>query len=279
VEPVSTRPALPTCYRHPDRETRLACPPCGRPACVECLEAGLEGSDPQRPACPECAAQRRDVAAAPAGTGGGAPVAFAILVIAVVVFVGGWLLPELWQRGVLAGAQINERVAAGEYYRLVTAAFLHAGLTHILFNMWALYLFGPPLERQVGSLPFAALYFSSAVTGGALYFLLGGPGVAVGASGAIFGLFGAWVAGFWRNRHAPGARQALHQLFVLLAINAALPLAVPAIAWEAHLGGFLAGVAIVTLWAGAAGRPEHGARRIALAVAVGVLALVAVITA
>jgi membrane associated rhomboid family serine protease len=142
--------------------------------------------------------------------------------------------------------------------------------------MWALYAFGPQLERQVGGAPFAALYVSSALAGGALFYLLGGAGAAVGASGAIFGLFGAWLAASYRGRHTLAGAAGLRQLLVLLAINLALPLVFPAIAWQAHLGGLAAGVAITTLW-GSPRLRANTAGRTAVAAAVGVGALVAVI--
>jgi rhomboid protease GluP len=211
----------------------------------------------------------------PAG-GGRAPVTFALLAACVAVFAIGFLSPEAQRSLFLQGAQFNQAVAAGEWYRLFSAAFLHAGLMHILFNMYALYLFGPPLEREVGSLPFAALYVASALAGAAAYFASGSPAPAVGASGAIFGLFGAWLAASLRNRHTIAGQAGLRQLLVLLGINLALPLILPNIAWEAHLGGLAAGFAIVTVWMSLATRRQAAMLRSVVAAGVALLALGAV---
>lgn len=273
---------LPTCYRHPDRETRLACAACGRPACVECVQRADTG-----PLCRDCAAVAADgapgageVPPAPRARTA-APVAFTVLGASVAIHMLTLLAPAVWQEVFLRGAQINEAVAAGEWYRLVSAAFLHseAGLTHILFNMFALYLFGPQIERQAGSVAFAALYLASAVSGGAAFYLLNPGGIAVGASGAIFGLFGAWLAASVRTRHTPAGRAGLRQLLFLLAINLALPLFVPRIAWEAHLGGLAAGFLIALAWFPLARTPRAEVLRTLVAGGVGVGALALVLLA
>jgi membrane associated rhomboid family serine protease len=147
-------------------------------------------------------------------------------------------------------AQSNQAVAAGEWWRLFTPIFLHApGIMHIAFNMYALWILGPQIERGVGSWPFAAAYLASAGVGGAFFYFLGDPIVpAVGASGAIFGLFGIWFNWALRRRHTRYGRYLLNQILVLLVINAAIPFLVPGIAWEAHLGGLIAGFAISEAW-------------------------------
>lgn len=270
---------IPTCYRHPDRETRLACSNCERPVCVECARQAPVGQK-----CPECANPRgregtvRADQLAAAGRAG-APVTSTILALCVGIYVLGMLSEGLGTAVFQLGAQVNPAVAAGEWYRLFTAAFLHspAAITHILFNMFALYLFGPQLERQAGSVPFAALYVSAAVSGGAVFYLLNPGGVAVGASGAIFGLFGAWLAAAFRNRHTAAGAAGLRQLLLLLGINAVLPFVVPAIAWEAHLGGLVAGFAIASAWLPVARRARPGLARTLVAAGVGGGALLLVI--
>lgn len=271
---MDTETSLPTCYRHPDRETRLACSACGRPACIDCVQAAAVGQK-----CIDCAKPEggsRVITAPQIRRTSGAPVTLGILVVCVAVF----LMQSLGVVGALLtgyGAQINAAVRMGEWWRLFTSAFLHANLTHILFNMWALWVFGPELERRAGSVPFAALYLSSAVAGGAVFFLLGSRGPAVGASGAIFGLFGAWIAEAVRNRHTLAGRANLNQLLVLLGINAALPLLIPNIAWQAHLGGLVAGFGIVLLWGAFARRSAQAPTRTLIAGAVGVAALALVV--
>jgi membrane associated rhomboid family serine protease len=270
---VEIETGLPTCYRHPDRETRLSCSSCGRPTCVDCVRSAAVGQK-----CVDCAAPQgrsKVIRARDIRQTTGAPVTTAILAICIGVFVLGLLGGRNVSRMlVLFGAQINEAVAEGEWWRLFTSAFLHGNVMHILFNMWALYAFGPDLERREGSAAFAALYLSSAVAGGAAYyFLASGQGLAVGASGAIFGLFGAWLAAAFRSRHTSAGRASLNQLLILLGINAALPLLVPSIAWQAHLGGLVAGFLVGLAW-GTVGesRTREPARTVAAA-AVGLVAL------
>ncbi|MPZ88349.1 MAG: rhomboid family intramembrane serine protease, partial [Nitriliruptorales bacterium] len=188
-----------------------------------------------------------------------APVSFWIIVACVGIFVLSMTVPGVTR----AGFQANQLVAQGEWWRLLSAAFLHGSVLHIAFNMYALYLFGPQIERQVGSVPFLSLYLGSALAGGAAYYLAyvlqtGAVNPAVGASGAIFGLFGATLAGAYRGRTTAAGRAGLRQLLVLLGINLALPLVVPAIAWQAHLGGLVAGVLVAFSWIAAPSRRGTG---------------------
>jgi rhomboid protease GluP len=174
-------------------------------------------------------------------------------------------------------AQVNALVAAGEWWRIFTPVLLHAGLTHILFNMWALWVLGPQVERGVGTGPFVALYLACAGVGGAFAFYLGGPfDVGVGASGAIFGLFGVWLSWAFHKRNSAWGRAILSQLGFLLLINAALPLFVSTISWQAHLGGLLAGFLIAEIWRRIQG-PNAQALRAAVAGSVAILAAISVI--
>lgn len=247
-----------TCYRHPDRATRLACSNCGRPICVECSHDAAVGQK-----CPECAKPegrgqvidaRRTVASSQA-----TPLVVGLIAVNVGIFLLGLLSATIDRELFLGGAQFNETVrisrtevilgiAGGEWWRAFTATFLHGSIMHVLFNMWALWLFGPVLERRFGTSAFATLYVASGLTGSAAYYLLGGLAPAVGASGAIFGLFGALFAASYRQRHTVAGRAVFGQLGVLLAINLALPFLVPNIAWQAHVGGLVAGAAIAFAW-------------------------------
>ncbi|CAN5140737.1 rhomboid family intramembrane serine protease [soil metagenome] len=268
-----------TCYRHPDRETRLSCSSCARPVCVDCVRSAAVG---QR--CPDCAAPqgRARVITAADIRGGGvsrAPVSIALIAVSAGVFALTLVPSDLGRLLYAYGAQANGAVEAGQWWRLLTAAFLHQGLLHIGFNMWALYVFGPALEQRVGSLPFAALYLSAAVAGGALFLLLG-TGVAVGASGAIFGLFGAWLAVFTRSRNTVAGRAVFQQLVTLLVINLALPLVIPNIAWQAHVGGLVTGFVVSSAWlAPALQEPHRALPRALVAVLPGLLALAVVLGA
>ena len=174
-------------------------------------------------------------------------------------------------------AQINVALEAGEWWRLFSPVLLHASFMHILFNMWALWILGPQIERGVGTWPFVGLYLASAAVGGAFVFLLGDPNtIAVGASGAIFGLFGVWFNWAVRRRNTLYGRALLRQIGFLLLINAAIPLFVPTIAWEAHLGGLIAGFAIGEIWSRIRGG-NAPALRTAVGVAVSVLAILVVL--
>jgi membrane associated rhomboid family serine protease len=203
--------------------------------------------------CPECAQPegRHKVITAQTlrqGVRRAAPVTFTLLFINLGLFVLGEADPEIGQRLFAEGAQQADLIRAGEWWRAATSMFLHASLAHVGFNMWALYLFGPALERRYGSLPFTLLYLTAGLGGSALYHLVGRDNPAVGASGAIFGLMGALIVTLYQQRHTPMARAILSQLMLLLAINLALPLMIANIAWEAHLGGLIAGAAVAVAW-------------------------------
>jgi membrane associated rhomboid family serine protease len=135
-------------------------------------------------------------------------------------------------------------IAAGQYWRLFTSMFLHANLIHVGLNAYALYLFGTIVERELGRLRFALIYFTTGLLAGAVSYALGAPNVvAIGASGAIFGVFGAFFAYNLRRRHQALAAARLRQLFFLLAINLFLGFSIPGIDWRAHVGGFVGGLA------------------------------------
>jgi membrane associated rhomboid family serine protease len=172
-----------------------------------------------------------------------------LLVAMVVVFALGTIDDDLGSAILNNAAQVNELIRAGEWWRVLSATMLHGNLTHLLFNGYALYALGVQLERGVGSAPFAALYIASALAGGIAFLVTSSHPVAVGASGAIFGLFGAWFAASWVNRDTPQGRAGVSQFGLLLLINLALPLFVPNIAWQAHVGGLVAGALIGLGWA------------------------------
>lgn len=268
---MDTGTLLPTCYRHPDRETRLACSNCGRPVCVECVRTADVGQRCLECAAPAPGAQVLDMEDVRQQGPRPAIVTFTVLVVSVAIFAVELLVPAVGMTIRFNLAQINELVAAGQWWRLLTAAFLHGGMTHVAFNMYALYLFGPQLEREVGSVPFAAMYVAAAFSGGAAFYFAQPEGIAVGASGAIFGLFGAWLAASYRGRHTAVGRASLRQLLVLLGINAALGFVPGAnIAWEAHAGGLVAGLVIAGVWTLPALRRQAALRTLVAAVVAGV---------
>jgi membrane associated rhomboid family serine protease len=255
--------AAPVCYRHPDRQTFLACSTCGRPICSECSFDAAVG---QR--CPECARPQGRARVVNVGQQRTrTPVVTGIIAVTVVAYLIQRSSPSI----VLDYAQYNPLVLEGEWWRMLTAAHLHGGFMHIGFNMYALYLFGPSLERRMGSIPFLAMYVASALAGGIAYLYLGGDNLAVGASGAIFGLFGAWIGASFKSRHTPAGAAQFRSLMVLLGINLALPLFVPNVAWQAHVGGLLAGLVIIQAWLRLP--PAHAGEWLRTAAAIGVAAV------
>ena len=178
-------------------------------------------------------------------------VTYTILAITVLValadaVLAGTLGADLFGRGgplVLLGAVSGPAVQAGEWYRIFTSAFLHLGLLHLAFNMYSLYLFGPMVERMYGHLEFAVLYLLCAAGGSILTVLLQPFPGAVGASGAIFGLFGLVFVVGRRHKVVAGGqtRAVMGQVGTLLIINLVFTFVVPGISWTGHLGGLAVG--------------------------------------
>jgi len=150
-----------------------------------------------------------------------------------------------------AGVIFGPAVAHGEWWRLITAAFLHQGILHIGFNMYALWLFGPIMEQMYGHVEFAVIYLLCALGGNVLTILLAPDVPALGASGAIFGLFGlAFIVS--RRRHlllGPQARAMLSQVGTLLVLNLIITFTIPQISWTGHVGGLVVGGVIGLLLA------------------------------
>ena len=134
-------------------------------------------------------------------------------------------------------------LAGGEWWRLVSAIFLHAGLLHLAFNAYALWIFGSVIEREIGRLEMLAVFLATGVfAGAASYAFATEYTVAVGASGAVFGLVGAFIAYNYLRRHNVMAQARLRSALMLLVINAVIGFSIPAIDWRAHLGGLVAGL-------------------------------------
>jgi len=178
-----------------------------------------------------------------------APAVFILILLNVAAFLfeisfGDWNDPEvLHQIGALEPYAV---VAQGEYWRLFTALFLHGGFAHLLFNVFALYVLGPPLERAIGSVRFVLCYLISGLASSAGVVLLTVVGVVqvtqlVGASGCIMGIVGAWAGFLLRHRHAPHAKQRLGNIFMIIVIQTAFDLSTPQVSMAAHLCGLIAG--------------------------------------
>ncbi len=244
------------CYQHPDRRGGVTCQRCDRPICPECMHQASVGFH-----CPECTAAHRSksipgVRHAPSGQFKyratrvllGLNVAAFLYSVAVsgsaqgitrldsdVLIDGGLFAEALVRRGT-----VIERIGvdAGEYYRLVTSAFLHDGIFHLAFNMYALWLLGQLLESGFGASRFVSLYVVSMFGGAAGVMLWSPDSPTVGASGAVYGLMGAMVV----VQRAIGGNLFRSGLGTLLIINLALTLLVPRISIGGHFGGLAAGV-------------------------------------
>lgn len=248
AEPRGTSPR--TCYRHPRRETGVSCTRCERPICPDCMVEASVGFQ-----CPACVAEgNRGLRRARTAFGGRSVdkpyVTWTILILMGVGYVGQMLTSEnllqaggsrlVWNFGMLGygiGSDGPMGVVAGEWYRLITSAFLHGGLWHLLFNGWAMYVLGSPLERSLGHGRFLALWLLGALSGSVLSLLLAPPNqFSIGASGAIFALFGAV---FLVGRRL-GAD--MRVIGIVLAINLVITFVFPQISWTAHIGGLAAGL-------------------------------------
>lgn len=248
--PISQPVAGPSvCPRHPDREAYVRCQRCLRPACPECQRPAAVGI--QCVDCVKAAAKASPQARTIFGgraTDGTPVVTYAIIAICAAVFVA-----QVASSSVTREFAFLPALGWTEPWRFFTAAFLHSPTFygHILFNMFALYTLGQYLEPLLGRARFVALYLVSAMGGQvAVVLFAGSPTIqglntgldrdwvtgVVGASGAIFGLFGALLV---LNRHLGRSSAGM---YITIAINAAISF-MPGISWQAHLGGFVTGLA------------------------------------
>lgn len=243
-------PVITVCYRHGDRPTALACSHCGRPICADCSTEAPVG---QR--CPECLREEgrqtvihgRRIRSRP--TFQQAPVTFLLIGVAAAFFLMSFVQRALWNDLFDRLAMWNLGVAEGEWWRMFTLVFLHAGLIHVGFNSLLLYQLGVQLERQTGSTRYLILFFATAATGSVLAFHLGDPGdVGIGMSGAVFGVVGVWLASGFRHRRTAQGRMILDQLTGLIVLNAIVPFVIPNVSWQGHLGGLVGGFAIGQMW-------------------------------
>jgi membrane associated rhomboid family serine protease len=268
----------PTCYRHPDRETWVSCVRCGRHACPDCLRQAAVGQQ-----CVECirGASQGSRQARTAFGGqvvGRATVTWTLVALNVLVFLAELAKPNLlYNLGMLglpanSPAGVLHGVAGGDWYRLLTSAFTAPGTSisglgflDIALNMWALIIVGPQLERVLGRSRFLGVYLLSAIGGSVLYFYLAPSGLAAGASGAIFGLFGAYFVLIRKLRLDPRG------ILLLIAINLAFSFIYHStIAWQDHIGGLIVGALTM---AGYAYAPARHRTLVQVLVTVVVLAL------
>jgi membrane associated rhomboid family serine protease len=241
--------APPLCPRHPDRVSYVRCQRCGRPTCPECQRPAAVGIQ-----CVDCVAAARRAIQAPRTPWGtqvrdGRPIVTMTLIgLCVVSYVlqlataGAWT--DMWIFWPAIG-----RV---EPWRFLTTGFLHSesSIFHLLFNMYALWIVGPELEKMLNRWRYLALYLLSAVAGSVGVLLLADPSAlngswrtgVVGASGAVFGLFGAILVVM--RRLGRDARQ----IVVVIILNVIIGFTIPNIAWQAHLGGLAMGAALAVAY-------------------------------
>jgi membrane associated rhomboid family serine protease len=274
----TTATRLPTCYRHPDRETGLSCSECGRPICAECMTPAAVGIR-----CPDHAGSRRTIAPPRVvrRTSLGSTdvlVTKALIALNVVVY-----LITLTQGTAIVGRTGNlfsswllfgPWVKDGDWWRLVTSMFLHANLVHIGFNMFALWVIGGPVETYLGRTRYLLLYFVSGLAGaaGALVWSPNAP--VVGASGAIFGILGAMLILEWQATGRLGGT-ALTLIVLNLAIGFAFNGAGGNISIGGHVGGLIGGI-LATLAFARWGKGHAAYGKLGLAGAAGLVAVAAV---
>jgi membrane associated rhomboid family serine protease len=226
------------CYRHPDREGGVRCRRCERPICPDCMITAPVGFQ-----CPECVRGAPPVRTLRSlqQVAHATRVLIALNVVAFLptMTAGSGLAGRGRSDLVREGALLGRAVADGEWWRLVTSGFLHFGLLHLGFNMLLLYMLGSALEPALGRVRFLALYLT-ALLGGSFGALLVQPdALTAGASGAVFGLMGATVAGMRRR----GVAFMDSGIGGLLLINLVLTFVVPGISIGGHVGGLVAGTA------------------------------------
>ncbi|MGB0099601.1 MAG: rhomboid family intramembrane serine protease [Nocardioides sp.] len=299
TQPPTPEIGVPTCYRHPDRESHIRCQRCGRPICPDCMRDASVGFQ-----CPDCVSEGAKSTRSGRTAYGGlrptnASVTSGVLIavnvgvwIAILLTGGGssWLVDLLGLRPsglclladggydlpeAVCGPQGGEwlpGVADGAYWQLITAGFTHVTITHIGFNMLALWVIGPQLEMAVGRTRFLALYFLSLLAGSAVV-LWAAPEfqLTVGASGAIYGLFGALIV---VARRVGGD---MRTLWALIAVNVFITFAVPNISWQGHLGGFVGGLAVAAILVYAPRGPRRTLVQVAGLVAVAVVLALAIV--
>jgi membrane associated rhomboid family serine protease len=240
LTPVAEAPRM-TCYRHPDRETGVTCSDCGRPICPDCMVFAPVGIR-----CPDHAGQAQGAARVSRGVkrasfeGRGAVVTKTLVALNVGIYLlelalGGSVSGTgntIYEKGVLAAPLVDQ----GDWWRLITAAFLHYGPIHLAFNMLALWWFGSAVEQVLGRGRFLLLYVVSGLAGSAGALLASPNALTVGASGAIFGIMGAALVLEQQRIYVFGGGA-----LSLIALNLLFTFAVPGVSIGGHIGGLIGG--------------------------------------
>ena len=260
------------CYRHPDRQSFVLCQRCGRTICGECQTPAAVGFH-----CPECIREARQNAPkvksrariALSSTSGTPVVTYAIMALCVVVWLAQVFVGDL----VTAYLLYYPPITAAEPWRMLTVAFVHSTGSpfHLLFNMYALWLFGRMLEPMLGRWRFLALYLIAGFGGSVAVLLLAPTSFVVGASGAVFGLFSA----FFVIQRRLGARSM--QLIVVIGINLVIGFVVPGISWQGHVGGLIAGALVALVYMATRRSSQRNAQILGVVGIVGLLLALTVV--
>ncbi len=288
---------VPTCYRHSGRETYVRCTRCGKSICPDCMREAAVGFQ-----CPDCVAEgrrtQRPVRTAFGGSAAGQRgyVTITLIVINVLMLLlslasaknAGNALGGQGFGGLLGGATplmdklavfgigtytrtdpTLHGVAAGEYYRLFTAMFMHYGLLHLAMNMWALWILGRTLEAALGPLRFLALYLIAGLGGNVAAYVFQPGALSAGASTALFGLFAALFLVLRRLGRDTSS------VIPIIIINLVFTISVPGISIAGHLGGFVTGGLV---GAGLAYAPQKNRTVVQMVVSAAVVVLLVVLS-
>jgi len=278
--------ALPTlastnyhCYRHPDRETFVSCQRCGRPICGECQTIAPVGVH-----CPECVREARGsypASVRPIGrrigrafspTNGRPVVTYVIIGLCLVIYGIQFLT------GGDSSPVTKDLIYAPVYtptqpWRMLTSLFIHESIIHVGFNMYSLYVVGPALESMLGRVRYTALFLVAGFAGSVGVLLIApADQLVLGASGAIFGLFGAY---FVIARRLGGNATYFLVIIVLNLVIGFIPGS--GIAWQAHVGGLVAGVAVAFIYLETRSRARRPAQVLLVAAVVAILVLVTIV--
>ncbi|HET7689088.1 MAG TPA: rhomboid family intramembrane serine protease [Nocardioidaceae bacterium] len=252
-----TEPAAPSvCYRHTTRETYISCQRCGRPICPDCMNSASVGFQ-----CPECVSAGKKATRSGRTAYGGQLSQDSMRTSQVLVGINAfvWLVIMVTGRGgsewlfrlglipdvacseatIFGCVSLQEGVAHGAWWQLVTSMFTHVQFLHLAYNMAALWLLGPRLEVVLGRARFLALYLVSGLVGSTVVYGLSDPNdLTIGASGAVYGLLGGLLV------IAHKVRGNVQDLALWVAFGFLLTIIIPNISWQAHLGGFVGGTAL-----------------------------------
>jgi len=228
------------CYRHPDRPGGVRCQRCDRPICPACMVTASVGFH-----CPDCAQSgRQKVITGRAAFTGSKQLVMTPALVAINVVIFLYSLSGGGGADQAGGSVLRDYGLYGpsvrydhEYYRIITAGFLHSGVLHIGFNMYALWMIGNILEPALGKLRFGIVYLGSLIAGSLGVMIVEPHSLGVGASGAIFGLFAAvFIA-----QRAAGIDPWRSGIALTIGINLVITFAIPFISKGAHFGGLIGG--------------------------------------